>query len=40
MDAQLAGDVTGFDDTGIYFDCSVVASPVYMHGTALSFPPF
>jgi hypothetical protein len=39
-DAQAAGDVSGFVDTGIYFNCSVVSSPVYMNGTALSFPPF
>ena len=39
-DAQAAGDVTGFVDTGIYFNCSVVSSPVYLNGTALSFPPF
>lgn len=38
--AQTAGDVSGFVDTGIYFNCSVVASPVFMNGTALSFPPF
>lgn len=40
LDAQKAGDVGGFVDTGIYFHCSVVSSPVYMNGTALSFPPF
>ena len=38
--AQAAGDVTGFVDTGIYFNCSVVSSPVYMNGTPLRFPPF
>ncbi|HEY6961299.1 MAG TPA: hypothetical protein VI408_05345 [Gaiellaceae bacterium] len=38
--AQAAGDVTGFVDTGIYFDCSVVSSPVYLNGTPLHFPPF
>jgi hypothetical protein len=38
--AQNNGDVGGFVDTGIYFNCSVVASPVYMNGTPLSFPPF
>lgn len=38
--AQAAGDVSDFVDTGIYFNCSVVASPVYMNGTPLSFPPF
>lgn len=37
--AQAKGDVTGFVDTHIYFDCSVVASPVYMNGTPLNFPP-
>ena len=37
--AQNAGDVSGFVDTGIYFNCSVVSSPVYMNGTPLSFPP-
>ena len=36
-DAQTAGDVTGFVDTGIYFDCSAVSSDKYMHGTALTF---
>lgn len=39
-DAQNAGDVGGFVDTGIYFSCSVVSSPVYMNGTPLSFSPF
>jgi hypothetical protein len=38
--AQARGDVSGFVDTGIYFNCSVVSSPVYMNGTPLSFPPF
>jgi hypothetical protein len=38
--AQAAGDVTGFIDSGIYFNCSVVSSPVFMNGTPLSFPPF
>ena len=37
--AQTAGDVGDFVDTGIYFNCSVVSSPVYMNGTPLSFPP-
>jgi len=37
--AQNAGDVGAFVDTGIYFNCSVVSSPVYMNGTPLSFPP-
>ena len=37
--AQAKGDVTGFVDTHIYFDCSVVASPVYMGATPLNFPP-
>ena len=37
--AQAKGDVSGFADTGIYFDCSVVSSPVYMGGTPLNFPP-
>jgi hypothetical protein len=40
INAQKAGDVSGFVDTGIYFNCSVVSSPVYMNGTPLSFPPF
>ena len=37
--AQAKGDVSGFADTGIYFDCSVVSSPVYMGGTPLNFLP-
>ena len=37
--AQAKGDVTPFVDTHIYFDCSVVSSPVYMGGTPLNFPP-
>ena len=37
--AQTAGDVTGFVDTHIYFNCSAVAGAVYMGGTPLSFPP-
>lgn len=37
--AQNNGDVTGFVDTGIYFNCSAVSSNVYMGGTPLSFPP-
>ena len=36
--AQAAGDVTGFADTGIYFNCSAVSSSVYLGGTPLSFP--
>ena len=39
-DAQANGDVTPEGDTGIYFNCSVVSSAVYMHSTPLSFPPF
>jgi hypothetical protein len=39
-EAQEDGDVSDFVDTGIYFNCSVVASPVYMNATPLSFPPF
>jgi hypothetical protein len=35
--AQARGDVTPFVDTHIYFDCSAVASPVYMGGTPLNF---
>jgi hypothetical protein len=35
--AQDKGDVTPFVDTYIYFDCSVVAAPVYMNGTPLNF---
>jgi hypothetical protein len=35
--AQARGDVTGFVDTHIYFDCSVVSSAVYMRGTPLNF---
>jgi hypothetical protein len=38
--AQNSGDVSPFADSGIYFNCSVVASPSYMNGTPLSFPPF
>lgn len=38
--AQQRKDVSPAFDTGIYFNCSVVASPVYMNGTALTFPPF
>ena len=38
--AQANNDVTGFVDTGVYFNCSVVSSPSYMNGTPLSFPPF
>ena len=38
--AQAKHDVTGFVDTGVYFSCSVVASPSYMNGTPLSFQPF
>ena len=37
--AQAKGDVTPFVDTHIYFDCSVVSSPVYMGGTPLNFLP-
>jgi hypothetical protein len=40
QDAQARGDVGDFVDTGIYFSCSVVSSPVYMNATPLSFPPF
>jgi hypothetical protein len=35
--AQARGDVTGFVDTGIYFDCSVVSSASYLVGTPLHF---
>ena len=35
--AQAAGDVTPFVDTGIYFDCSVVAAGPYTAGTPLNF---
>ena len=35
--AQGAGDVTGFVDTGIYFDCSAVSGAVYQNGTPLTF---
>ena len=35
--AQTAGDVTGFVDTGIYFDCSAVAAGPYTAGTPLNF---
>lgn len=38
--AQANHDVTGFVDTGVYFNCSVVSSPSYMNGTRLSFSPF
>jgi hypothetical protein len=37
--AQANGDVTGFVDTHIYFDCSVVSAPVYLGATPLNFPP-
>jgi hypothetical protein len=37
--AQNIGDVTGFVDTHIYFDCSAVSGAAYMNGTPLSFPP-
>jgi hypothetical protein len=37
--AQTAGDVTGFVDTHIYFNCSAVSGAVYTNGTPLSFPP-
>ena len=38
-DAQAAGDVTGFADTGIYFYCSVISGAPYAHATPLTFPP-
>jgi hypothetical protein len=37
--AQDAGDVTGFVDTGIYFECAAVSGSVYQGGTPLSFAP-
>src|SRR5437016_5025607 len=36
--AQAAGDVTGFIDTGHYFECAAVSGPVYTGGTPLTFP--
>jgi hypothetical protein len=36
--AQTAGDVTGFVDTGIYFECAAVSGAVYAGGTPLTFP--
>jgi hypothetical protein len=36
--AQKGGDVTGFVDTHIYFDCSAVSGAVYNGGTPLNFP--
>ncbi len=39
QDAQAAGDVSGFVDTGVYFYCAVVSGAVYMGGTPLSVPP-
>jgi hypothetical protein len=38
--AQANKEVTGFVDTHIYFDCSVVSAAVYRGATSLSFPPF
>jgi hypothetical protein len=35
--AQADGDVTGFNDTGIYFDCNVVSAAVYRGATPLNF---
>ncbi|MBI4899797.1 MAG: hypothetical protein HY829_04895 [Actinobacteria bacterium] len=35
--AQALGDVTGFVDTHIYFNCSVVSSASYLVGTPLRF---
>lgn len=35
--AQASGDVTPLVDTGVYFNCSVVASPSYMNADPLSF---
>jgi hypothetical protein len=37
--AQARGDVSGFIDTHIYFDCSAVSGAVYAGGTPLNFPP-
>ena len=37
--AQTNGDVSPLVDTGVYFNCSVVSSPMYVNGTPLSFPP-
>lgn len=37
--AQAAGDVSGFADTGIYFECADVSSAVYRGGTPLTFAP-
>ena len=37
--AQKSGDVTGFVDTHIYFDCSAVSAAVYMKATPLNFLP-
>ena len=36
--AQAAGDVTGFIDTGHYFECAAVSGAVYTGGTPLTFP--
>ena len=36
--AQFAGDVTGFIDTGVYFNCSVVSGAVYAGATPMAFP--
>ena len=35
--AQKNGDVSGFIDTHIYFNCSAVSGAVYKHSTALNF---
>jgi hypothetical protein len=32
-DAQEAGDVSGFNDSGIYFDCNVVSAAMYSAST-------
>jgi hypothetical protein len=37
--AQASGDVSGFIDTHIYFDCSAVSGATYNHGTPLNFAP-
>lgn len=39
QEAQTAGDVSPYVDTGIYFYCAAVSGAVYNGGTPLSFPP-
>jgi hypothetical protein len=36
---QASGDVSGFIDTHIYFDCSAVSGTVHAQGTPLNFAP-